>query len=75
MFVKVKKNTCIYTDMMILCCSEQISNFQLMRDIGLVSRLLHILKDNKLTQASIDTITSVIHVLLQSPPDNHSLLR
>ncbi|XP_052069301.1 WD repeat and FYVE domain-containing protein 3-like isoform X1 [Mytilus californianus] len=55
--------------------SEQISNFQLMRDIGLVSRLLHILKDNKLTQASIDTITSVIHVLLQSPPDHHSLLR
>ena len=55
--------------------SDQTNNFQLMRDIGLVSRLLHILKDNKLTVASIDTITSVIHVLLQSPSDSHSLLR
>ncbi|XP_069124433.1 WD repeat and FYVE domain-containing protein 3-like isoform X2 [Argopecten irradians] len=55
--------------------SDQVSNFQLMRDIGLTSRLLHILKDTKLSEATIDTITNVVYVLLQGPPDQHSLLR
>lgn len=58
---------CIYSD--------QVSNFQLMRDIGLTSRLLHILKDTNLSEATIDTITNVIYVLLQGPPDQHGLLR
>ncbi|KAK3103345.1 hypothetical protein FSP39_018631 [Pinctada imbricata] len=55
--------------------SDQSSNFQLMREIGLISRLLHILKDPKLTSATINIITSVITVLLQGPPDSPSLLK
>lgn len=55
--------------------SEQTTNHQLMRDIGLVSRLLHILQDQKLTQSTIQTISSVISVLLQTPPDQNGLLR
>ncbi|XP_056017801.1 WD repeat and FYVE domain-containing protein 3-like isoform X2 [Ostrea edulis] len=55
--------------------SDQSSNFQLMRDLGMVARLLHILKDNQLTPATIKTISSVITVLLQGTPDPSALLK
>ncbi|XP_061175428.1 WD repeat and FYVE domain-containing protein 3-like isoform X2 [Saccostrea echinata] len=55
--------------------SEQSSNFQLMRDLGMVGRLLHILKDNQLTPATIKAISSDITVLLQGAPDYAALLK
>lgn len=58
-----------------LYCSDQSNNFQLMRDLGMVGRLLHILKDNQLTPATIRTISSVITVLLQGTPDPVSMLK
>ena len=58
-----------------LCYSDQSANFQLMRDLGMVGRLLHIMKDNQLTAATIRTISSVITVLLQGTPDPGSMLK
>lgn len=55
--------------------SDQKANLMLMHEIGLVSRLLHILKDPSLPQATIDTIASVLTVMLQGNLDGHSLLR
>lgn len=55
--------------------SDLKSNVHLMREVGLVSRLLHILKDHKLSHQTIQTIASVISVLLQGASDSNSLLR
>ncbi|CAI9723395.1 repeat and FYVE domain-containing 3-like isoform X2 [Octopus vulgaris] len=55
--------------------SDHKSNLYLMREVGLVPRLLHILKDHKLSQQTTQTIASVISVLLQGASDSNSLLR
>ncbi|XP_041362357.1 WD repeat and FYVE domain-containing protein 3-like isoform X2 [Gigantopelta aegis] len=54
---------------------ESKMNHAIMRDIGLVSRLLHILADNKLSTLTIHTIATVVKELLLGPPEASSLLR
>ncbi|XP_064637335.1 WD repeat and FYVE domain-containing protein 3-like isoform X3 [Lineus longissimus] len=55
--------------------SELQSNLKLMREVGLVNKLLHILKDSTLSAITIQTIVSVLQVLLTSCPDQKSILR
>ncbi|KAL5018829.1 hypothetical protein ScPMuIL_004551 [Solemya velum] len=55
--------------------SDQNANFSLMREVGLVQKLLHILKDPKLTSVTISCVSNVIIVLLQGPPFPAALLR
>ncbi|XP_050392525.2 WD repeat and FYVE domain-containing protein 3 [Patella vulgata] len=51
------------------------ANSMMMRDIGLVSGLLHVLKDVNLSVHTTRTICNVIGELLLSTPDHQSLLR
>ena len=46
-----------------------------MREIGLTSRLLHILHDPRLPQPTIETMASVISLLLEGNPDPQALLK
>ena len=59
----------------IYCNSEQTNNRKLMREIGLTSRLLHILHDPRLPQPTIETMASVISLLLEGNPDPQALLK
>lgn len=55
--------------------SEQINNRKLMREIGLTSRLLHIMQDPRIPQPTIETMASVISLLLEGNPDSQALLK
>ncbi|KAL4240237.1 WD repeat and FYVE domain-containing protein 3 [Mactra antiquata] len=55
--------------------SDQSNNLRLMREMGLVSRLLHVLRDPRLPQATIETMASVIGLLLEGTPDGQALLK
>ncbi|XP_048248442.1 WD repeat and FYVE domain-containing protein 3-like isoform X1 [Haliotis rufescens] len=55
--------------------SDQKVNHGMMRQIGLVERLLHVMHDVRLSQLTIQTVSSVLHELLQGPPDIPALLR
>ena len=55
--------------------SEQKNNLRLMQELGLVTKLLYILKDENLTQATVETVTSVIAVLIGGGYFGPSLLR
>ncbi|XP_074647224.1 WD repeat and FYVE domain-containing protein 3-like [Tubulanus polymorphus] len=49
--------------------ADQQSNLRLMHEVGLVTKLLHILKDEKLSHVTTQTIASVLHILLQGVPE------
>ncbi len=55
--------------------SEQKNNMRLMQDLGLVPKLLHILKDETLSHHTVQTLASVISVLLAGGYFAPSLLR
>ncbi|CAH1794598.1 unnamed protein product [Owenia fusiformis] len=55
--------------------SELSSNLLLMNEVGLVSKLLHVFKDNNLSLASQQTIASVLTVLLRGAKQTEGLLR
>ena len=55
--------------------SEQRSNLRLMQDLGLVLKLLHILKDETLSHSTVQTLANVISVLLAGGYFAPSLLR
>ena len=55
--------------------SEQTNNRKLMREIGLTSRLLHIMQDPRIPQPTIETMASVISLLLEGNPDTQALLK
>lgn len=56
-------------------CSEQANNLRLMREIGLTSRLLHVMWDPRLSPATIQVMASLIGVLLEGHPDTQALLK
>ncbi|XP_052816149.1 WD repeat and FYVE domain-containing protein 3-like isoform X4 [Mya arenaria] len=55
--------------------SEQGNNLRLMREIGLTVRLLHVMRDPRLPQSTLDTMATVVGLLLEGHPDTHSLLK
>ncbi|KAK7508020.1 hypothetical protein BaRGS_00000985, partial [Batillaria attramentaria] len=55
--------------------SEAKTNCELMRDMGLVTKLLNVLRDSQLSLPTINTIASVICELLSGTPDPHGILR
>ncbi|KAH9494853.1 WD repeat and FYVE domain-containing protein 3, partial [Bulinus truncatus] len=55
--------------------SEQKSNHNIMRNIGLSTKLLHILKDHKLSLSTCQSIANVLGELLSGPSDQAGLLR
>lgn len=55
--------------------SEQANNLRLMREIGLTSRLLHVMWDPRLSPATIEVMASLIGVLLEGHPDPQALLK
>ncbi len=55
--------------------SEQKNNLRLMQELGLVTKLLYILKDENLTHATVETVTGVIAVLIGGGYFGPSLLR
>ncbi|XP_076455501.1 WD repeat and FYVE domain-containing protein 3-like isoform X2 [Babylonia areolata] len=55
--------------------SENKLNCELMRDMGVVRKLLNILRDVQLSVSTTHTIASVICELLTGAPDPHGLLR
>ena len=55
--------------------SDQANNLKLMREIGLVQRLLHVMRDPRLSQATLETMASVVGLLLEGPPDPQALLK
>ncbi|KAL3875787.1 hypothetical protein ACJMK2_033704 [Sinanodonta woodiana] len=55
--------------------SDQMGNRKLMREKGLGSRLLHILKGPCLSRPTMETIASVLGVLLDGQPDPPALLK
>lgn len=60
---------------LLVVVSEQKTNCELMRDMGLVTKLLNILRDIHLSLPTIQTIASVICELLTGAPDPHGILR
>jgi hypothetical protein len=46
-----------------------------MQELGLVSKLLHILRDANLSHQTVQTIASVLLVLLSTVTSTNSLLR
>ncbi|XP_070185825.1 WD repeat and FYVE domain-containing protein 3-like isoform X2 [Littorina saxatilis] len=55
--------------------SEAKTNCELMRDMGLVNKLLNILRDVQLSVSTTNTIASVICELFTGAPDSYGLLR
>jgi len=55
--------------------SESKTNCELMRGMGLVTKLLTVLRDPQLSLSTTNTIASVICELLTGAPDPHGLLR
>ena len=55
--------------------SEAVNNLRLMREVGLSSRLLHVMRDPRLPQSTLDTMATVIGLLLEGHPDTQALLK
>ncbi|GFN82004.1 WD repeat and fyve domain-containing protein 3, partial [Plakobranchus ocellatus] len=55
--------------------SEQRINHNIMRNMGLAGKLLHILHDPRLSLQTVQSIANVLAELLSGPPDHPSLLR
>ncbi|XP_023930684.1 WD repeat and FYVE domain-containing protein 3 [Lingula anatina] len=55
--------------------SEQKTNFKLMHEVGLVQKLLYILPDPNLSDATLQTIASVFTVLLRGAQESKALLK
>ncbi|KAI8741991.1 WD repeat and FYVE domain-containing protein 3 isoform X1 [Biomphalaria glabrata] len=55
--------------------SEQKSNYSIMKNIGLSTKLLHILKDQKLPLTTVQSIANVLGELLSGSSDHAGLLR
>ncbi|BFZ02583.1 hypothetical protein BsWGS_05621 [Bradybaena similaris] len=55
--------------------SELKSNHSIMRNMGLTTKLLHILKDYKLPIQTVQSVANVLGELLAGPPDHPGLLR
>ena len=55
--------------------SDQKGNLRLMQELGLVGKLLHILKDPNLSRITMQTIASVLTVLLSGATHAPSILR
>ena len=58
-----------------MCFSDSKQNCELMRDMGLVMKLLNILQDVQLSVSTTHTIANVVCELLSGAPDPHGLLR
>lgn len=60
---------CIYI------ASESVRNAELMQRLSLVPKLLFVLQDDSVTDATAHTIASVLSVLLSNTNDKKNLLR
>lgn len=55
--------------------SEQANNLRLMREIGLSGRLLLVMRDPRLHAATLETMATVVGLLLEGHPDPQALLK